>query len=197
MRSYFWPSPSMRLHFCSLHLSSGQPRAWQAAQPEIPVISFFFCWFFLFLIARANTGVAVWAWALEWALEWPAVILRQKGLDLARKWVVVYLLGAGFGGRIFGSRPSGVEMPSGPCMRLEPDRPCKPWLAPAAVVGCCSRLVKSFFHHSRLASRSPPLPSPRSQPSPWNVGQTASFGALLVPLLASLASLWTVTRWAD
>ena len=140
---------------CSLHfaaaVSSGHGRA---AQPEAPGFS----WFLSFLIARANTGCGK-----------PTPVLQSgPGLDsgmgpgmagshspVEKAWTgpkggwSLTFRGGGLGGRILGWRP----LPSGPCMRLEPDRPCKPWLTPAAVVGCRSRLVKSFFHHLR-----PPTP---------------------------------------
>ena len=47
------------------------------------------------------------------------------------------------------------------------------WLAAARDLSKASFTINA---HRRLASRSTPFPSPRSQHAPWNVGQTASFG---------------------
>ncbi len=80
---FLWPSRSLRLHFASAPRRRSAAGTAGRRSPQSPVI--FFIFFRLDCVREhglrtAGCGVAAWAWTLEWALEWPGVILRQKGL---------------------------------------------------------------------------------------------------------------------
>ena len=84
-----------------------------------------------------------------------------------------------FWGMHWGQEPLvGVPLPSGPCMLWNLIDPASRGLFPLLWLAAARDLSKASFTinaHRRLASRSPPFPSPRSHHSPWNVGQTASW----------------------